>query len=100
MCTRLREKEGDIENSFDAKWSQIEEAFYEALGDDQVISRYSKFIIEGAASFGGTPMEQTISDISNHVNKCFGRDPSNAPWRPYRKRFFVLVFVKTKVWNE
>ena len=75
---RLREKVGDIKYAFDAKWSQIEESFYEALGEDQVVSCYSKFIEEGATSFGGKPMEQTISDISNHVNKCFRRDPSNA----------------------
>ena len=80
MCMRLREKVGDIDYSFNAKWSQIEEAFYAALEPDQVVSRYSKFIEEGAITFGGKPMEQTISDISNHVSKCFGRDSSNAQW--------------------
>ena len=79
---------------FDAKWSQIEESFYEALGDDQVVSRYSKFIEEGAASFGGTPMEQTISDISNHVSKCFGRDSSTAQWRLGITYYRIFEFAK------
>ena len=71
---KLREDVGDIEYSFTAKWSQIEKAFYAALGPDQVVSRYSKFIAEGATSFGGKPIEQIISDISNQISKCFGRD--------------------------
>ena len=92
FCMRLRNKLGDIEYAFDAKWSQIEAAFYEALGEDQVITRCSKFISEGATSFGGTPMEQPISDIWSHVCRIFGRNPNNAQWRlgeTYRRIFEI-----------
>ena len=48
---KLREEVGDISYSFTAKWSQIETAFYNALGNDQVIPCYSKFFEEGPSSY-------------------------------------------------
>ena len=76
---RLRHilKGEDIEYSFSCKWSQIEEAFYSALGKDQVIPRMSTFYEQGPSTYGNKPMEQILSDVDNNVDKCFGRSPSN-----------------------
>ena len=62
---KLREEVGDIEYSFTAKWSQIETAFFAALGNDQVISCYKKFLNEGPSIYGSKPMEQIISDVES-----------------------------------
>ena len=82
---KLREEVGDIEYAFSAKWSQIENAFFAALGKDQVVTRYNKFFEEGASSYGSKPMEQIISDVENHVDRCFGRDSSNSQYRLGKK---------------
>ena len=60
---KLWEEVGDISYGFRAKWSQIEKAFFAALGSDQVIKRYNKCFDEGPSTHGGRPMEQIISDV-------------------------------------
>ena len=88
---KLREEVGDISYGFPAKWSQIEKAFFAALGSDQVIKRYNKFFDEGPSTHGGKPMEQIISDVENQVDKCFGRDPINKQYRLGKK--YKLIFI-------
>ena len=74
---KLRHEVGDIEYSFSAKWSQIEKAFFSALGKCQVILRLTTFYEQGPSSYGSKPMEQIISDVDNNVDRCFGRGSSN-----------------------
>ena len=63
----------DLEYAFTAKWSQIEKAFYNALGTEQAVKRLSTFFEQGPSSFTNKPVEQIISDIDLYVDKTFGK---------------------------
>ena len=55
-----------------AKWSEIENAFYDALGAEQAVKRLSTFFENGPSTFTNKPMEQIISDINLNVDKTLG----------------------------
>ena len=81
----LKKEVGDIQYAFSAKWSHIETAFFAALGKEQVITRLNNFYNADNCFYGGKPMEQIISETDTHVDKCFGRDPSNSQFRLGKK---------------
>ena len=62
-----------LDHAFMTKWSNIEKAFYQALGHNSSVKRLSTFFEHGPSSFNGKPMEQIINDIDIHVDKTFGK---------------------------
>ena len=60
----------NIGYAFTAKWSEIENAYYNAIGPEQNVSR--KSIFYDHSSFNSKPMEQIIFDIDVHVDKTLG----------------------------
>ena len=62
----------NINHAFTAKWSEIENAYYGALGPEQNISRMSNFYANDHSSFNSKPMERIIFDIDVHVDKTLG----------------------------
>ena len=82
-------KGAHLEYAFPAKWHQIEEAFYAALGSDQGIKRWSSHFANGPAYFTNRPMEQAIHDIDVKVDKPHGT--SNATFKDAKGRSHTLV---------
>ena len=76
---------GDIHYSFTGKWYQVENTFFLALGNDQVVSRLSHFLNNHAKNFGGKTMEQNIMDADETVDKCFGQENKNYQQRLSKK---------------
>ena len=71
----LREELGgiNIEDSFTAKWAQLESAFYNAIGKEQNVHHMSNFFAKDHSSFNSKPMELIIYDVDTHVDRTLGR---------------------------
>ena len=63
----------NIEHSFTAKWSQLEDAFYNAIGKEQNVGRMSSFYAKDFSNFDSKPMELIIFDVDTHMDKTLGR---------------------------
>ena len=82
-------KGAHLNYAFPAKWHQIEEAFYAALGSDQSIKRWSSHFANGPSSFTNRPMDQAIHDIDVEVDKAHGT--SNATFKDAKGRVQSVV---------
>ena len=58
--------------SFSAKWTDIEQAFTQALGHDCDIKRFTTFLDIHWTQFHGKPFEQTINDVDAAVDSSLG----------------------------
>ena len=63
----------NINHAFTAKWKEIENAYYGALGPEQKVSRMSTFYSNDYSNFEQKPMERVIYEIDVHVDKTLGR---------------------------
>ena len=73
----------NIEHAFTAKWHQLEEAFYNAIGKEHNVSRMSNFFAKDYSHFDSKPMELIIFDVNTHVDKR--KSPGNNHSSPHDK---------------
>ena len=85
MCIR------DSRYSFEGKWTNIEVAFFAALGNEQVITRLSKFFKAHTHDFCGKTMEQIIIDTESVVDKlCWAQQFWPHVWKYFGGYVLIL----------
>ena len=86
----------NIEHSFTAKWSQLEAAFYNAIGKEQNVGRMSSFYAKDHSNFDSKPMELIIFEVDTHVDKSLGRSEKTFTVKKGRIQSMIIYRLMTK----